>query len=69
MYVGWTIYRKSIEIGRIGDGIIECWVDAESEVFDFLGLYDRTFIEHLCIWSVYEVYLRCIWSVSGVENL
>ena len=39
-----------IEIGardQIGDGIIEFWVDAESEIFDFRGLDDRTSIEHL----------------------
>ena len=38
------------EIGardQIGDGIIEFWVDAESEIFDFRGLDDRTSIEHL----------------------
>ena len=32
---------------QIGDGIIEFWVDAESEIFDFRGLDDRTSIEHL----------------------
>ena len=38
------------EIGardQIEDGIIEFWVDAESEIFDFRGLDDRTSIEHL----------------------
>jgi|AACY02.13.fsa_nt_gi hypothetical protein len=32
---------------QIEDGMIEFWVDAESEIFDFRGLDDRTSIEHL----------------------
>ena len=46
---------------QIGDGIIEFWVDAESEIFDFRGLDDRTSIEHLS-----KIYLTSIENLSKI---
>ena len=44
---------------QIGDGKIEFWVDAESEIFDFRGLDDRTSIEHLS-----NIYRKSIAGMS-----
>ena len=45
---------------QIGNGIIEFWVDAESEIFDFRGFDDRAYIENLSKIYVSEGYLRGI---------
>ena len=50
--------------GRIGDGIIEFWVDAESEIFDFRGLDDRTSIEHLL--SIYRTSIENLSNIHGM---